>query len=240
MNNTVADTLKFAAALIAELKAAGQIDVIVAPPFTALYSLGVAFQDTEFKVAGQNLFWEDGGAFTAEISGAFLRDVGCTHVIIGHSERRQLFGETDETVNKRIAAAKRNNLSPILCVGETLAEREANKTFEVIETQLGGGLKGISLSDFSDFVVAYEPIWAIGTGKTASPEQAQEVHSMIRKYLAEHFGQEIAEKTRILYGGSVKPSNSRDILVKEDIDGALVGGAALDAKNFAEIIRSAH
>ena len=126
MNNTVADTLKFAAALIVELKATGQIDVIVAPPFTALYSLGVAFQDTEFKVAGQNLFWEDEGAFTAEISGAFLRDVGCTHVIIGHSERRQLFGETDETVNKRIAAAKRNNLSPILCVGETLAEREAD------------------------------------------------------------------------------------------------------------------
>ncbi len=240
MHNTVAESLKFCAAFTAELKAAGDIDIAVAPPFTALYSFGVACADTEIKLAAQNLFWEDSGAYTGEISGAFLQEIGCTYVIVGHSERRQYFGETNETVNKRLEAALRNDLVPILCVGETLAEREANKTWEVIATQLTEGMRNIDVAGAPDFVVAYEPVWAIGTGRTASPDQAQEVHGLIRKHLAESFGEPVAERTRLLYGGSVKPDNSRELLTKADIDGALVGGASLKPKDFAEIVHSAH
>ncbi|MBT3182666.1 MAG: triose-phosphate isomerase [Deltaproteobacteria bacterium] len=240
MNNTVEESLKFAATLAVELKATGQIDVAIAPPFTALYSLGVAFTDTEFDLAAQNIFWEDSGAYTAEISGVFLKEVGCKYAIVGHSERRQYFGETDETVNKRAHAALKHDLIPILCVGETLEHREAGKTWNVIESQLEGGLKGIDLSSTTDFVIAYEPVWAIGTGKTASTAQAEEVHGLIRNYLNEASGKEIADRTRILYGGSVKPSNSRELLVQPNIDGALVGGAALDVVQFADIIRNAH
>lgn len=240
MNNTVPETLKFVAAFTGELKAAGSVDVVIAPPFTALYSLGVALAETEFQMAAQNVFWEDNGAFTAEISGAFLADVGCRFVIIGHSERRQLFGETDDTVNKRLQAAIRYGLTPIMCVGETLVEREGNRTFDVIEKQLNDGLKNIKVSNLDDFVIAYEPVWAIGTGKTATPAQAQEVHAMIRGWLAKKIDPATSGKTRILYGGSVKPSNSREILSEKDVDGALVGGASLDAKQFAGIVRSAH
>lgn len=240
MNNTIAEALKFAAALEADLKAAGGVDVVIAPPYTALYSLGVAFAETEFKLAAQNMFWEDSGAFTGEIAGSFLRDVGCTYVILGHSERRQLFAETNETVNKKIQAALRHGLVPILCVGETLAERDQDKTLKVIETQLREGLKGVDLNSCEDFVIAYEPVWAIGTGRTATPNQAQEVHASIRSHIATAFGKQIADKIRIIYGGSVKPSNSRELMSCEDIDGALVGGASLDPKQFAGIVRSAH
>jgi len=240
MNNTVAEALKFAATLSGELKATGQIDVVIAPPFTALYSMGIALADTEFMLAAQNLFWEDSGAFTGEVSGDFLKELGCRFVIIGHSERRHIFGETNETVNRRLNAALKYGLIPILCVGETLEERESDKTWNVIEAQLSEGTKGIDVASCEDFIIAYEPVWAIGTGRTATPEQAEEVHALIRKHLVDSYGQELADKTRILYGGSVKPENCRDILVQPDIDGALVGGAALDAKKFADIIRNAH
>lgn len=240
LNNTVPESLKFVAAFTADLKSATGVDIAIAPPFTALYSLGVALADTEFKLAAQNVYWEDSGAFTGEISGPMLVDVGCEYVIIGHSERRQFFGETDATVNRRIAAALRNKLTPIFCVGESLDEREANRTWDVIQTQLAGGLRGIDVAGLRDFVIAYEPVWAIGTGKTATSGQAQEVHGLIRNYLRDAHGNEVADKVRILYGGSVKPSNSRELLANPDIDGALVGGASLKPDQFAAIVRSAH
>lgn len=240
LNNTVPEALKFIAAFTSDLKSASGVDVVLGAPYTALYSMGVALGDSEFKLAAENMFWEDSGAFTGEISGPMLKDVGCEYVIVGHSERRQYFGETNETVNKRLGAALRNGLIPIMCVGETLDEREANRTWDVIETQLRDGLKGIDLKELEDFVIAYEPVWAIGTGKTATPEQAQEVHGLIRKFLKDAFGNETADRTRILYGGSVKPSNSRELMSKEDIDGALVGGASLKPDQFAGIVRNAH
>jgi triosephosphate isomerase len=240
MNNTVPESLRFVAAFTAELKTAGGVDVAIAPPFTALYSIGVALAETDFRLAAQNIFWEDSGAYTGEVSGVFLKDVGCTYAIVGHSERRQYFGETDETVSRRLAAALRHDMVPILCVGERLEEREAGRTWEIIERQLAGGLTGIDLRNARDFVIAYEPVWAIGTGRNATPEQAEEVHGLVRKYLREKYGEATADRTRILYGGSVKPSNSRELLTKPDIDGALVGGASLDPKHFAAIVRSAH
>lgn len=240
LNNTVPEALKFIAAFTADLKSASGVDVVIGAPFTALYSMGVALADTEYKLAAQDIYWEDSGAFTGEISGPMLRDVGCDCVIIGHSERRQYFGETDEAVNRKISAALRNGLLPIVCVGETLEQREANKTWEVIETQLRDGLKNIDLKGLEDFVIAYEPVWAIGTGKTATPEQAQEVHGLIRNHLNEVYGADTADRVRILYGGSVKPSNCRELMSKQDIDGALVGGASLKPDQFAAIVRSAH
>ncbi len=240
LNNTVPEALKFIAAFTADLKSATGVDVVIGAPFTALYSMGVALADTEYKLAAQDIYWEDSGAFTGEISGPMLRDVGCDCVIIGHSERRQYFGETDEIVNKKITAALRNGLLPIMCVGETLEQREANKTWDVIETQLRDGLRNIDLKGLDDFVIAYEPVWAIGTGKTATPEQAQEVHGLIRNHLNEVYGAETADRVRILYGGSVKPSNCRELMSKQDIDGALVGGASLKPDQFAAIVRSAH
>ena len=240
MNNTVPEALKFVAAFTADLKAPGSVDVVIAPPFTALYALREALEGTEIGLAAQNLYWEESGAFTGEIAPSFIADAGATHVIIGHSERRQLFGETDETVNKRISAALRNGLVPVMCVGETLEERKAERTWSVIEGQLKGGLKGIDLAACEEFVIAYEPVWAIGTGLTATPEQAEEVHAQIRRYLSTAYSKEVAAGRRIIYGGSVKPSNCREIMAKEDIDGALVGGASLDPKQFAAIVRGAH
>jgi len=240
MNNTVPEALKFVAAFTADLKAPGGVDVVIAPPFTALYALREALEGTEIGLAAQNLYWEESGAFTGEIAPSFIADAGATHVIIGHSERRQLFGETDETVNKRISAALRNGLVPVMCVGETLEERKAEKTWSVIEGQLKGGLKGIDLAACEEFVIAYEPVWAIGTGLTATPEQAEEVHAQIRRYISTAYSKDVAAGRRIIYGGSVKPSNCREIMAKEDIDGALVGGASLDPKQFAAIVRGAH
>ena len=239
MNFTVADALKFETALTHELKAAGHVEIAIAPPYTALYSLGVALSETPYRLAAQNLFWEESGAYTGEVSGMFLRDVGCEYVIIGHSERRQYFGETDETVSKKITAALRNELVPIMCVGEMLSERESNRTWEVIERQLKTGLASTFLKDVENFVVAYEPVWAIGTGKTATPAQAEEVHSMIREWLSKTCDGATAERVRILYGGSVKSKTAREILTEPNVDGALVGGASLDPVEFANIIRSA-
>lgn len=240
MNNTVSEALHFVAAFTTDLKATGSVDVAIAPPFTALYSLSVALADTEFKLAAQDVFWEESGAYTGEITSGMLKEVGCTYVIIGHSERRHLFGETDKSVNLRAKAVFKAGLTPIMCVGETSQERDANKTLDVIEKQVRRGVDEIDLGVTSDFAIAYEPVWAIGTGRNASPDQAQEVHGLIRHLLRGMYSPEVADRVRIIYGGSVKPSNSRDIVSMPDIDGALVGGASLDPKQFAAIVRSAH
>ena len=238
MNFTVPEALKFSTAFTHELKAVGDVEVAIAPPFTALYSLGVALSETPFKLAAQDLFWEENGPYTGEVSGTFLKDVGCEYAIIGHSERRQYFGETDETVGKRIHAALRNELVPIMCIGETLIEREANRTWEVCERQLKVGLSKIFLKDVERFVIAYEPVWAIGTGKTAMPSQAEEIQARIRDFLSKTYDGATGERARILYGGSVKSKTSREILSQPNVDGALVGGASLDPTEFADIIRS--
>ncbi|MBI1814158.1 MAG: triose-phosphate isomerase [Deltaproteobacteria bacterium] len=228
-----------AVALVDGLKAAvkGLTDreVLVAPPFTALVPVATAVQGSPILLAGQNLHWEDTGAFTGEVSGPMLRDAGCTHVIIGHSERRQFFGDTDESVNKKIGAARKHGLTPIVCVGEVLAEREAGQTLAVIERQISGALKGLTADAIGSLVFAYEPVWAIGTGKVATPEQAQEVHAAIRGML--HRIGAAAAAARVLYGGSVKPDNVDGLMREPDIDGALVGGASLKVESFARIVR---
>ncbi len=238
MNFTIEESLKFITALTHELKAAGNVEIVIAPPFTALYSTGVALSETPFKLAAQNMFWEESGAFTGEISGAFIKDVGCEYVILGHSERRQIFGESNEMIAKKVQAAIRHNLVPILCIGETLAEREARKTWNICENQLKTALSSIQLKAIENFIIAYEPVWAIGTGRQATPEQAQEIHHMIRNWISKTFDGATAQRLRILYGGSVKAKTSREILSQPDVDGVLVGGASLDPVEFAEIIRS--
>jgi len=212
-------------------------EVVIAPPFTSIGAVLTEANGAFIGVSGQNLHWEDKGAFTGEVSGPMLKELGCSHVIIGHSERRQYFGETDGTVNLRIKAAVRNDLVPIFCLGETLEEREQGITYEVVRTQLQGGLREIELPDASRFVMAYEPVWAIGTGRTATAEQAQEVHAFLRRELSALLGEEFAVRTRILYGGSVRPENAKTMTACRDIDGALVGGASLKAEEFLGIIR---
>ncbi len=211
------------------------VEVAIAPPFTALYAVSKKIKGTLLKLAAQNVFWENEGAYTGEVSPIMLKDIGCDYAIIGHSERRQYFGEDNEIVNKKILAAIKTGLVPILCIGETLKERERGKTFEIVKDQLLSALKGILLTGADKLVIAYEPVWAIGTGLTATPDQAQEVHSYLRQLLVERLGK-VAENIRILYGGSVKPENIFDLMEKEDIDGALVGGASLKASTFLKII----
>lgn len=213
-------------------------DVAVCPPFTALPAAAAELTDSRIELGAQNMHWEASGAFTGEISAGMLVAAGCRHVILGHSERRQLFGETDETVNRKIKAALAAGLHPIVCVGETLAEREAGRTKAVVEAQVRGSLAALESKDMLKITLAYEPVWAIGTGRNATPDQAQEVHADIRALLAELFGKACAEAVRIQYGGSVKPSNAKAILAQSDIDGALVGGASLKASEFAEIVRA--
>ena len=230
-----------AVALASELaKAVGRVggrEVLVAPPFTAIEAVAAAIAGTDIRLGAQNLHWEKKGAFTGEISGDMLREAGCTHVIIGHSERRQLFGETNETVNKRLHAALAVGLTPIVCVGETLQEREADATVQVVTRQVVAGLAGIAAADLARSIVAYEPVWAIGTGKTATPGQAQEVHRTIRDQLVAIADPVTAEAVRILYGGSVKPDNIDSLMAEPDIDGALVGGASLVPEQFIRIVR---
>ncbi|MBI5569902.1 MAG: triose-phosphate isomerase [Desulfomonile tiedjei] len=214
-------------------------EIIVAPPFTSIAAGVATAANSPILVAAQNLHWEASGAFTGEVSAAMVEDAGCTHVIVGHSERRQYFGDTDETVNLKVAAGMRAGLIPIFCLGETLEEREANRIFEVVKRQLVRGLQGIDLSEPDRMVVAYEPVWAIGTGRTATPEQAQEIHGFLRSELTGIGSAGFANRVRILYGGSVKPSNTRELLNCPDIDGALVGGASLKADDFLGIIEGA-
>ncbi|MFA5104640.1 MAG: triose-phosphate isomerase [Candidatus Margulisiibacteriota bacterium] len=234
-------TAKEAAQMLLDLKdkvkGVENREIVICPTFTALESAVNATHGSNIKIGAQNLFWEEKGAFTGEIAPAMIKDLGCEYVIIGHSERRQYFGESDATVNKRIFAALKAGLKPIICVGETLQERESEKTFSVIETQLKGGLKDLTKEQMTAAVIAYEPVWAIGTGKTATKEQAQEVHAFIRKLLADLFGKNTAEATRILYGGSVKPDNMKDLMSQPDIDGGLVGGASLEAESFSKIVK---
>ncbi|HQP11019.1 MAG TPA: triose-phosphate isomerase, partial [Candidatus Omnitrophota bacterium] len=194
--------------------------------------------ETNIGLGAQNVYWEDSGAFTGEISAPILKDIGVQYVIIGHSERRQYFGETDETVNKRIKAALKHDLTPIVCVGEVLKEREGNKTFDVIKKQCEGAFAGLTAEQMEKLIIAYEPVWAIGTGKTATPVQAQEVHQFIRKLLAKLYNDDVAQTVRIQYGGSVKPENSAELMSQPDIDGALVGGASLKADSFIGIIKN--
>ena len=212
-------------------------DVALAPPYTALESAVRAAAGSPVRIGAQNVFWEESGAYTGEVSVGMLKALGATMVIIGHSERRQYFGETDETVNKRIKAALAGGLAPIVCVGETLEERESNRTFQVIETQLGGGLSGLTRDQAAALCMAYEPVWAIGTGRTATPETAQEVHAYIRGLLAKLYDKDLANAIRILYGGSVKPDNAGSLMAQPDIDGALVGGASLKPDVFIGIIQ---
>lgn len=214
----------------------GDREVMLAPPFTALETVGHAIEGTDISLGAQNLYWEASGAFTGEVSAPLLTDAGCRYVIIGHSERRQMFGETDYTVAKKVAAAHSAGLRPIVCVGETLEQRDAGDTLDVVETQIRHGLLGLPASATSELVVAYEPVWAIGTGRTATPDQAQDVHAHIRATLGEVLEGSESDTVRILYGGSVKPGNVDELMACPDIDGALVGGASLVAEDFLRII----
>jgi triosephosphate isomerase len=211
-------------------------EVMIAPPFTALGAVTEAVKGSPVQVGSQNVCWEEKGAFTGEISPAMLTDLGCTMAIIGHSERRHIFGESDALINKRIAGALSFGLIPVLCIGEQLSEREAGQTMQVLETQVKNGLANIEIEDPAKIVVAYEPVWAIGTGKTASNEQAQEAHAFVRGVLAQLYEKNIASQIRILYGGSVNPGNVDSLMRQQDVDGALVGGAALKADSFSRII----
>ena len=212
------------------------VEVMVAPPFTSLLAVARLVDTSDVALAAQNMHWEDQGAFTGEISPIMLTDLGVNYIILGHSERRHLFGETDEMVNRKMQSALKHNLMPILCIGETLVEREADEVFGVLAGQLEGGLSGVSKGRMESMVIAYEPVWAIGTGRTATPEQAQSVHRLIRDQLEAIFDKDVASKTRILYGGSVKPKNAGELMSQADIDGLLVGGASLNPLDFLGIV----
>lgn len=236
-------TTNEAVALVEGLKSlvsgVSDVEIIVAPVFTVLASVKKALATSNILLSAQDCFWEEEGAFTGEVSPKMLLDTGCSHVIIGHSERRQYFGETDGTVNRKLTAALAAGLTSLFCIGETLAEREGGKTFEVIKRQVTEGLAGITGTQLKKIVIAYEPVWAIGTGKTATDAQAQEVHAFIRGLVAELYDRETADAVRILYGGSVKPENIKGLMNQPDIDGALVGGASLKADSFAAIVNFA-
>ncbi|HXH08444.1 MAG TPA: triose-phosphate isomerase [Alphaproteobacteria bacterium] len=236
MHKTIAEAVALAQTLKASVAGVRDVDIGVAPPFTALAAVVEALRDSHIIVAAQNMHWEPQGAFTGEISAAMLADVGCRRVIIGHSERRQYFAETDETVNKKLHAALAAGLDPILCIGETLAQRESQATFRVLEQQVRQALVSIGEEGMRRLVIAYEPVWAIGTGKTATPAQAQEVHAFIRSLLESLYGKTLADEIRIQYGGSVNAGNIQALMAQPDVDGALVGGASLDASSFAKIV----
>jgi triosephosphate isomerase len=239
MNKTSADAVSLARELVAAVGTQPDVEIVICPPFTALEVVAKAIDGSLIKLGAQNMHFEASGAFTGEVSAPMLRAIFTTHVILGHSERRSLFGETDELVNKKLLAALKNQLRPILCVGESLAEREAGSTLRVVQTQTERGLEGVSKDQASTLIVAYEPVWAIGTGKVATTEQAQEVHAFIRGLLTKHYGEAVAQKVRILYGGSMKPANAPELLAQKDIDGGLIGGASLESRSFVELIKAA-
>ena len=239
MNKTPSEGVSLAREIAAAVGKQSDVEIVVCPPFTAIESVGKAIEGSTVKLGAQNMHHEGSGAFTGEVSGPMLRAIFATHVILGHSERRTLFGETDEAVNKKVLAALKNQLRPIFCVGETLAERESGATLKVVQTQVERGLEGISRDQAATVVVAYEPVWAIGTGKVATTEQAQEVHAFIRGLLTKLFTDAVAQKIRILYGGSMKPANAPELLAQKDIDGGLIGGASLEARSFVELVNAA-
>jgi len=239
MNKTSADGAALARELVGTVGSQPDVEVVVCPPFTALEGVVAAVDGSLLKVGAQNMHFEASGAFTGEIAAPMLRALFVTHVILGHSERRNLFGETDELVNKKLIAAIKHQLRPILCVGESLAEREAHATLKVVQAQLERALEGVAKDQAASLIIAYEPVWAIGTGKVATTEQAQEVHGFIRGLLIKLFGEPAAQRIRILYGGSMKPANAKELLAQKDIDGGLIGGASLEARSFVDLIKAA-
>ena len=239
MHKTVRETLEYIKSFRELVRDVEDREIVLAPPFTALWIAGHELAGTAVRLAAQNAHWAESGAFTGEVSPLMLKECGVTYVILGHSERRHIFGETDEMIRKRLEGVIGAGLRPILCIGETLEEREAGRTLEVLGRQVQAALQGFTREDLRDLVVAYEPVWAIGTGKTATPEQAQEAQSYVRKLLADLGGKEWAQEVRILYGGSVKPENISDLMSQPDVDGALVGGASLNPETFAKIVKYA-
>lgn len=240
MNMTQGEAADFVATFLLELGDSSDVEVVIVPPFTAIAAVNGALEQAQHvKVGAQNMHWERSGAFTGEISPAMLRDLFVRYVVLGHSERRALFGETDEIVNRKVRAALEAMLRPIVCVGETLEERGRGDVEKILTRQLRGSLAGLSAKELHEAVIAYEPVWAIGTGKTATAEEAQEAHAFIRRTLGEIADDATADKIRIQYGGSVKPDNARTLMAQPDIDGALVGGASLDPRSFAQIVQGA-
>jgi triosephosphate isomerase (TIM) len=239
MNNDVKETQNLLSKLLSGISMDDlNCDLIVCPPFTSIFEAYTLLKDTKIKIGAQNMHFESSGAFTGEISASMLKSIGCEYVILGHSERRTIFGETDEHINRKIKKANESGLKPIFCVGELLEEREAGITEKIIERQIIAGLMNVSPEEMSKVIIAYEPVWAIGTGKTASPEQAQEVHKFIRNLIKGKYGDSISEKIIIQYGGSVNSSNAKELLFQKDIDGALVGGASLKPDSFIGIIQA--
>ena len=238
MNKSVAEAAELANGIKIDLANHSGVDVVLCPPFTSIPAVTAALQDCQIKVGAQNMHWEASGAYTGEISAGMLRDLYCHYVILGHSERRAYFGETDEIVHKKVKTALASHLTPIVCVGETLEERDAGRAMEVVRGQVMSSMADLG-SDLEKLVVAYEPVWAIGTGRTATAEQAQEMHAGIRKTLEEMSNEDVASSVRIQYGGSMKPANSAELLSQPDIDGGLIGGAALDPLSFVGIVKSA-
>jgi triosephosphate isomerase len=236
MFKTVAEASAFVTDLRAAVKNARGVQVVVGPPFTAIHAAAQAARGSNIEVSAQDLHWEKQGAFTGEISATMIKEAGATYVIVGHSERRQLFGETDAIVNRKVQSAIAQGLTPIICIGETLDERERSETLAVLDRQIKGGLDGVTAEQVAALVIAYEPVWAIGTGRNATAAQAGEAHAHIRTRLRQWFGGDTADKCRVIYGGSVKPDNIRELIAEPDVDGALVGGASLEVKGFAEIV----
>ncbi len=237
LNLTIDEAVGLATALAGQTAGLTDREVMIAPVFTALAPVGKALEGRGIYLGAQDVYWESSGAWTGEVSAPLLKDAGCSHVIVGHSERRQHFGETDEDVNRKARAAIKAGLLPVICVGETLEEREAGRERDVVHRMVKSALEGVSPEDASSVILAYEPVWAIGTGKTASPDQADEIHGYIRGLLSGSFGDIVADRIRILYGGSVKPDNVDELMGKPHIDGALVGGASLEVDSFSRIVR---
>jgi triosephosphate isomerase len=239
MNKTAGEGAALAQDVVAEIGRVTSVDIVLCPPFTALESVGRTLEGQAIKLGAQNMHPEKSGAFTGEVSAEMLRTLYVTHVILGHSERRTHFGESDPFVNRKVLAALAAELKPILCVGETLAEREAGSTLAVVQRQVEGALAGVTAAQITSVIIAYEPVWAIGTGKVATTAQAQEVHAYIRDLLTKLQGAPLAQKVRILYGGSMKPANAPELLQQPDIDGGLIGGASLEARSFVDLVRAA-
>jgi triosephosphate isomerase (TIM) len=236
MFKTVRQTVAFVTDLRAAVRDIVGVQIVVAPPFTAVHAAAEALRDSNIGVSAQDLYWEKEGAFTGEVSAEMIKEAGAQYVIIGHSERRRLFGETDVMVNRKVTAAMANGLTPIVCIGETLEERERNETLAILDRQLKGGLEGVAGERLPAVVIAYEPVWAIGTGRNATSAQAGEAHAHIRTRLRQWFGGDAAERCRVIYGGSVKSDNIRELIGEPDVDGALVGGASLDVRSFVDIV----
>ncbi len=238
MNKVLSDVQDFVSTVTEQVKDNDRVETIICAPFPYLAYLVEATKDTPIKVSAQNMHFEDSGAYTGEVSPVMLKDIGVTHVVIGHSERREYFNETDETVNKKVHAAFNHGLTPIVCVGESLEQREANETMDVVSAQVKKAIEGLTAEQVGALIIAYEPIWAIGTGKTASSEDANEVCSYIRQLIKDEFSADVAEKVIIQYGGSVNPNNIKDLLAQSDIDGGLVGGASLEAESFLQLVEA--